>query len=368
MTGEVTLRAELRATDEEGEFHLQIGVGSESVSSESRAPISLTLVLDESGSMSGHPIAMLKESCRAIAARLREGDVVSVVTWDTDNAILLAGHEVEGPNDPQLLALVEDIEAGGGTDLHGGLVAGYGLARDAFDPERINRIVLMSDGGANVGVTDENLIGQEAEGENAEGIYMVGVGVGSGSAYNDQLMDVVTDLGKGASVFIPNEGEAWKVFGERFVNTVDVAVRDVQVQLDMPPGFEIAEFSGEEYSENPEEIEPQHLSPNDAMIFLQRIRTCAPELVAEDTELTVTVRYRDARTFETHELSVTRTFGELLSQTSPELEKGLAVYRYARALSGEIAVDAALDQLEVAEALHPGDADLAEIRGVLEAL
>jgi Ca-activated chloride channel family protein len=363
---EVTLRAELRDAGD-GEYYLQIGVGSEKVTDEDRAPLNLTLVLDESGSMAGTPIEMLKESCRAIAANLKEGDIVSLVTWDTDNAVLLGGYSVSGPNDPTLLDRIEGIASGGGTDLQGGLEAGYGLAAQSFDPDRINRIVLISDGGANVGVTDEELIGNQAGGENEEGIYMVGVGVGT-STYNDLLMDTVTDWGKGASVFIPDQEEAWKIFGDDFVNTLDVAVRDVQVQVDLPPGFSIIEFSGEEWSPNPEEIEPQHLAPNDTMVFLQKIGSCAPELVTDESEISVTVRYKDARTFEEKELTATRSFGQLLAETSPQLEKGLAVFRYAQAVGGETTVQDAMTQLEVAEGLLSGDEDLAEIRTVLEAL
>ncbi len=366
--GAVTLHAELRALAAEGEYYLQIGVGSEPRPDDARAPLNLTLVLDESGSMEGEAMDMLKETCTVIAGRLRAGDLVSLVTWDTENAVLLAAHEVTGPNDAALLQAVGALSPGGGTDLHGGLTAGYELARSAYDRERINRVVLISDGGANVGLTDAELIGQESQDEEQEGIYMVGVGVGEPGQYNDRLMDRVTDLGKGASVFIPHADEAARVFGARFVNTLDVAVRDVQVQLDMPPGFEIDEFSGEEFSENPAEVEPQHLAPNDAMVFLQRVRTCAPELISEDSELSVTVRYKDARTREPHELTRTWSFGELLAQASPQLQKGLAVFTYARLFTGETTIEEATLQLELAEGLLPNDDDLAELREVIEAL
>jgi Ca-activated chloride channel homolog len=260
--------------------------------------MNITLVLDESGSMSGEPIRMLEESCRAIAANLRPGDVISMVTWDTENAVILEGYEVSGPNDPQLMSAIDALEASGGTDLHGGLVAGYDLASQVYDPSRINRIVLISDGGANVGVTDEELITEKAGANDEDGIYMVGVGVGLGTRYNDALMDTVTDIGKGASVFITSEEEAWKVFGEDFVNTLAVSARDVQVQLDMPPGFEIVTFSGAEYSDDPSEVEPQHIPPNDAMVFHQSIATCAPELATPDAEITVTARFKHGVTFE----------------------------------------------------------------------
>ncbi|MCA9688126.1 MAG: VWA domain-containing protein [Nannocystaceae bacterium] len=379
--GKISLTTELLAVDPfvEGELQyiMQIGVGSESMTNEQRPPMNVTLVLDESGSMKGEPMAMLKESCRAIAASLKEGDNVSVVTWDTENAVRLAGYQVEGPDDPMLLDVIEAITAGGGTDLHGGLQAGYQLAGQVFDPERINRIVLISDGGANVGVTSADLIAEKAGANDEDGIYMVGVGVGEVAGYNDYLMDTVTDLGKGASVFIPHEAEAWKIFNAQFVNTMAVAARDVQVELTMPPGFDIVVFSGEEFSSDPSEIEPQHIAPNDAMVFHQQISTCAPSLVTDETPIKVVARYKDAITFEPFSIEQTITFGDLLGVASPNLLKGAAVFGYSEALSARKSIDdeeiaeklkAALDALTAAEAALPGDPELAEIRSVLEQL
>ncbi|MCA9700770.1 MAG: VWA domain-containing protein, partial [Myxococcales bacterium] len=294
--GEVDVSAELFRLEEapEGEYLLQIGVTSEVVTNEDRPPMNITLVLDESGSMTGLPMDLQKEACRAIASSLKAGDEVSMVGWDTQNAIKLSGYKVTGPNDAMLLSKIEALEPGGGTDLNGGLTAGYLLAKAAYDPTRINRVVLISDGGANAGETDAMIIADGAGANDMDGIYLVGVGVGYGVTYNDHLMDTVTDIGKGASVFLPDEAEAWKVFGTDFVNTMAVAARDVQVKLDMPPGFEIVKFSGEEYSEDPQEVEPQHLAPNDSMVFHQTIATCAPDLVTDETEITVTARYKDA--------------------------------------------------------------------------
>ncbi|MEM6996716.1 MAG: VWA domain-containing protein, partial [Myxococcota bacterium] len=249
------------AGGEDGEYVLQIGVASPRVAADERDPIALTLVLDTSGSMQGHAMDMLKESCRVIAASLHEGDKVSMVTWSASNSTVLGGYSVTGANDETVLGKCNELEAGGGTDLHGGLVSGYALAEETFQEGITNRIVLISDGGANAGVTDVEIIGEHAGGNDADGIYMVGVGVGDATTYNDDLMDVVTDAGKGASVFINDAAEAQKIFGDGFVRTMGVAARDVQVRLDMPPGFEVVRFSGEEISEDPAEVEPQHLAP-----------------------------------------------------------------------------------------------------------
>ena len=357
---------------DEGQYVMQIGVASEEIRNADRDPVSITLVLDTSGSMQGLAMDMLKETCFAIASSLKEGDKISMVTWDTTNSLVLGGYNVAGPDDETVVGECEGLEAGGGTDLHGGLTAGYELAQEVFQPGMINRIVLVSDGGANAGITDIDLIAQHAGEEGADGIYMVGVGVGEASDYNDDLMDEVTDAGKGASVFVSNTAEAYKMFSERFVSTMGVAARDVQVRLDMPPGFEVVKFSGEEISGDPSEVEPQHLAPSDAMVFHQEIATCAPELVDNDSEFTVTVSYQDASTFESREVSQTFTFGEMAAADHSLLLKGAAIFEYAETLKrikdGDEDLTPVQDALQAAEAANPEDADLAEIRTVVGAL
>ena len=143
----------------------------------------------------------------------------------------------------------------------------------------------------------------------------------------------------------------------------------------MPPGFSIVKFSGEEYSADPAEVEPQHLAPNDAMVFHQVIETCAPEQFDPNTSFTVVAQWKDAVTFEPRETQVSLQLGEVLAAESAMLKKGAAVFAYAEALkavrdgkSAKERIDAASAALTRAEAALPGDADLAEIRHILEAL
>jgi len=375
--GEINIIPALQENDD-GDYTLQIGVASKEIANEDRRPMNITFVMDESGSMSGKPITLLKTVCTTIAGQLKEGDIASMVVWDTSNAIVLDNHEITGADDPTLLAACNGMAAGGGTDLYGGLTAGYSVASTNFSSDMINRILLVSDGGANAGVTELNIIGDAAGDNNADGIYMVGVGVGDGGSYNDELMDAVTDAGKGASVFIGNSAEAETIFADRFVSTMDVAARDVRVKLDLPAGFQVVKFSGEEISSDPTEVEPQNLAPSDTMVFYQTLETCAPELVSDDTAIEVTVRFKDPLTFTESEETVTVTFGDLLGEDSAILLKGAAIYDYAEGLklyqeaytSSDRAdiISAVLETLTIAEDANPGDTDLEEIRTILESL
>jgi Ca-activated chloride channel family protein len=238
--------------------------------------------------------------------------------------------------------------------------------------------VLVSDGGANAGVTDIELIAENAAFGGSDGIYLVGVAVAKGAAYDSELMDRVTDAGKGASVFITDMDEAWSVFGDDFENTMAIAGREVQVELTMPPGFEIVKFSGEEFSGDPQEVEPQHIAPNDAMVFHQQIQTCAPEIIDDSSMITVTASWDDPWTFEAKQVEQSWSFAELSAMDQALLLKGAAVLAYAESLkvykqaASDAQKTAALAPvfalLAPAQAALPDDEDLLEIAMILAQL
>ncbi len=316
-----------------GEYTFQIGAQSHRLTRSQGRSMSIVLSLDTSGSMGGWPIALLRESCRAIAGELREGDVISIVSWSSSTSVVLDSLFVSGPNDPRLLEVIDALQSDGSTDLHGGLVRAYELARRNFSQYRLNRVVLISDGQANAGVTDINLIAQAADDEEGEGIYLVGVGVGEPyDYYHDKLMDQVTDAGKGAYVYIDSELEARKQFGERFMENMELAAMDVRIKLTMPYYFLMKEFHGEEYSPNPEEVEPQHLGPNDAMVFHQYLIACDTELVDPGDTITVEAQYFDPFTREEKVDVKSRTVARMLDTDADQLLKGDAVVTYAEAL------------------------------------
>ena len=331
--------------------------------------MNLTLVVDTSCSMTGAPLTQAKTSCRAIASSLKAGDVFSMVTWSTDQNEVLGGHAVTQPGDPTILEACDGMQSDGGTNLNAGLRAGYALALDHHLANAINRVVLVSDGGANVGETDAEIIAENASFRDADGIYMAGLGVGTATTYHDDLMDRVTDIGRGAAVFVPDADEAERMFQGRFLEVFDVAARAVEVRLDLPEDFEIVRFSGEEKSTNRAEVEPQHLAPNDAMVFFQHIRTPC-ETTPDDTPLTVVVEYEPALGGDRVQIERSFTFGELLAQATPHLSRGAAVFTYAEALQepSEANRNEAYRALSRAEEAYPGDAELAEIRATLDLL
>ncbi|MBI5499750.1 MAG: VWA domain-containing protein [Deltaproteobacteria bacterium] len=313
---------------DDGRVAFQIGVQGHEQTDETRRRLSLTLSLDTSGSMAGTPLEYEKAVVRALASSLRFGDTVSVVTWNDSRTVALDSHPVSGPDDATLLAVADALVSGGRTNLDAGLDLAYELAVANRRPGTLNRVVLISDGQANVGVTSPPLIARHAEGAEEDGIYLVGVGTGNG--YDDTLMDTVTDLGKGAYVFIDSTAEARRQFVDHFYANMELAVADVRVELTLPPQLRMQEFHGEEISTDPEEVDPQHLAPNDAMIFHQYLYRC-PGLADEDP-IRVVAEYTSLQTHARQTDAVDTSLEALQAGSRMQLYKGNAIVVYAEGL------------------------------------
>ncbi len=363
--GRLGLTAQLGSCDLSADLAFQIGVRAPA--QPTREPMHVVLVLDTSGSMGGQPIARARAAVRAIAKALRAGDKVSAVTWSTTQTALLSGHDVSGPNDPSLLTLASGLSASGGTDLSAGLHAGYAQAAAHRAPGVQTRVVLISDGEANVGVTDEATIGKNADDAEGAGSYLVGVGVGAG--INDTLMDVVTDAGRGAYVYLDTEEEAERMLVTRFDETMRVFARDVQIAVTLPPYFGIAKFSGELFSTDQAKVRPQHLAPDDAMVLYQLLTPCDASLVNANDRVRVDVTWKDVETNAPQKLTRDATLGELAAAPA-DLTKAAAIVAYAAAArsiaEGTVDERAALKAtaLDAVVAADPSgvDPELVEIR------
>ena len=325
--------------------------------------MNLTFSLDLSGSMGVVGIEGMQQAMRSIVGELRDGDRVSVVEWDTSQAVLLDNHVVSGPDDATLLSLIDGLVSGGGTNLEAGLATAYEIAAANASAGTLDRVVLISDGGANVGVTSEELIALHAEDGEADGIYLIAVGTGN---LQEQLMDTITDLGKGSYLFVDSQAEAdRKLSGDAFLATLDLAARDVQLELTLPEGVVIVETAAEEISTDPEEVRPQHLAPNDAMLYHFDLLDCGEAETWGERTVDMTVTWLEPFFGTPQTTSVSMTIEELLAGPTDAVLKADAVVAYARRIANP-----AQDLSVIPEALSamPNDPDLQEIDGLVRSV
>ncbi|MCE9625520.1 MAG: VWA domain-containing protein [Deltaproteobacteria bacterium] len=260
-----SVKAQL-APREKGET-LALAVQGKTMTKEQRRPAVLTLVVDKSGSMSAEgKMEYLKEGLALLKSQLKDGDVLNVVEFDheTCNAVegFLVGRDAMTGYD----RTVSELQPRGSTDLHDGLVEGYKLAERFYNPEKINRVILITDAIANTGELSPDLMASIGKYYDTKQIALSGIGVGLD--FNDELLDTLTDKGKGAYLFIGLREALPRVFGSGFVSLLDTVGRDVHFKASFPQNVHLDVFYGEEVSTEKAKVQPIHYFANTSQLFL----------------------------------------------------------------------------------------------------
>jgi autotransporter-associated beta strand protein len=193
----------------------------------------LVFLVDVSGSMNDpQKLPLVKQSLRMLAEQMGEGDRVSMVTYASGTQVVLP--PTNGENRPQIIAAVDQLNAGGSTNGAGGLKLAYEQAVDGFIQEGINRVILCTDGDFNVGISDpaelEKFIAEKAR----SGVFLSVLGFGSGNL-KDRTMETLADKGNGNYAYIDGLAEARKVLVEQMAGTLVTIAKDVKVQIEFNP-------------------------------------------------------------------------------------------------------------------------------------
>ena len=257
---------QMRKLEKDDEYSLQIALRSMDRSLNELPPLNFTLLLDVSGSMAGEAADLALLLIRRLVARMHAGDLLSLVSCNRRAEVLLDFHVV-GPGTGKMLDdLLDGIIVNDITDLEKGVLLAYEVAGKNYNYRFLNRVILISDGADNTGKAAVETITRYAEDSDRQGIYLAGIGLGSG--FNDQLMDAFTDKGRGAYLFIDSEAEIERILEKRnFIANFDLAVKNVRLKMVMPPGWQLEVFHGEQISAKAADIVPQYLAPNDQMIY-----------------------------------------------------------------------------------------------------
>jgi Ca-activated chloride channel homolog len=215
---------------EEGTYLLRFGVQGYRVSNYERKPSILTFVIDVSGSMgSENRLELVKDSLRLLVDRLDERDSVGIVVYGTAARTVL--DHTNGSYRGEILNVIEGLTPEGSTNAEAGLRLGYKMAARAYRDGANNRVILCSDGVANVGRTDSDSILDMVHGYVADGIYMTAIGVGMGN-FNDVLLEQLADKGNGNYAYIDDMEEARTLFVDKLTSTLQVIAKDAKVQVD----------------------------------------------------------------------------------------------------------------------------------------
>ncbi|WP_052351637.1 vWA domain-containing protein, partial [Deinococcus pimensis] len=176
-----------------------------------RPPLNLSLVIDRSGSMSGDKLRTARKVALTALGLLTDRDRFSVVTFD-DHVEVVVPSTPGGERAQSAEALIRDITAGGSTALHEGWRVGGLQVAEHQRPGHLNRVLLISDGEANVGLTDPRVIAGHVAGLAARGVSTTTFGMGD--HYDEQLLETVASAGDGNAHYVRDARDLETMFDE----------------------------------------------------------------------------------------------------------------------------------------------------------
>ena len=209
---------------------VRIGLQARTVDESERPTARLTFVVDVSGSMGReNRLGLVRQSLHMLVDRLRDDDEVALVAYGSTAEIVL--RPTSARNEDEIDWAIERLVPNGSTNAEDGLRLGYEMAGRMYEKGAINRILLCSDGVANVGRTGPEAILRTVRSESDRGIYLTTIGFGMGN-YNDVLMEQLADQGDGAYYYVDQYDEAERVLVRELTGTLLTVARDAKIQVE----------------------------------------------------------------------------------------------------------------------------------------
>ncbi len=223
----------------EGRQLMHVAVQGYDIRKDVRPPLNLTLLVDVSGSMSGPdrlPLAI--NSLKMLIDELGEKDKVSIVVYAGAAGAVL--EPTSGADKGKILAALDRLSAGGSTAGGEGLRLAYSLAKQNFNKNGVNRVILLSDGDFNVGISNPEQLEDFVSRERESGVYLSILGFGGGN-YNDAMMQKLAQSGNGMAAYIDNLNEGRKVLNDDLSGSMFSIANDVKIQVEFNPA-KVAEY------------------------------------------------------------------------------------------------------------------------------
>ena len=223
----------------EGRQILHVGLQGYELPQAERPPLNLVFLVDVSGSMnSPDKLPLAQRALNRLIDNLRPEDRVGIVVYAGAAGAVL--QPTSGDQRLRMRCAVNALSAGGSTAGGQGLALAYRMAEANFDADRVNRVVLVTDGDFNVGVTSDQRLEDFVAERRESGVYLSVYGFGRGN-YNDRLMQTIAQAGNGTAGYIDSFEEANRLFNDDFSGSVFPIADDVKIQIEFNPA-QVAEW------------------------------------------------------------------------------------------------------------------------------
>jgi len=357
---------------------MRVGLQGYDVPDEQRPNATLIFVIDVSGSMDREDrLGAVKESLYALLDGLRPTDQVGIVVYGSSGRTILYPTPLSDRD--RITGAIAQLQPDGSTNAEEGLRLAYEMATAYFNTERINRLILCSDGVANVGNTGPDSILETVRQQARDGITLTTVGFGMGN-YNDVLMEQLADDGDGTYHYVDSQSEARRLFVEGLTGTLLTIAKNAKVQVEFNPqvvtayrlmGYENRDVADQDFRND--QVDAGEIGAGHSVTALYEI-VLSEQAQPTDVLAIVQMRWEDPETGQVTEIKQHLMLEDVLGsfeQASPRFRLDVAVAGFADVLGqGAWAQNASLNQIlalaQAAAAELPNDPDVQELVRLIE--
>jgi Ca-activated chloride channel family protein len=212
---------------------LHIGVQGYAAPKAGQPPLNLVFLIDTSGSMSGADrLPLAQKALNVLIDQLRPQDRVSMVAYAGSAGAVLS--PTDGRSKLKMRCALDALHSGGSTAGGQGLKLAYDLAKQNMNPKAVNRVILMTDGDFNVGISDPARLKDFVADQRKSGVYLSVYGFGRGN-YNDTMMQALAQNGNGTAAYVDSLQEARKLLRDDFESALFPIADDVKIQVEFNP-------------------------------------------------------------------------------------------------------------------------------------
>lgn len=242
---------QLDSVNRTGYLYLETKVGYYLNENAGKVPLNISIVIDRSGSMSGDKMSYAKKAAADIVNKLTADDYVSVIIYDDKVEVLQTQTPVT--DKAFILSKIDKIVPGGSTNLWGGTEKGYAEVKSNYKKSFVNRVLLISDGLANVGITSNTEIRKLVQNyKDQEGVTLSTFGVGLD--YNELLMTDMAEAGNGNYYFIESPDKMAALFDKELNGLLRVAAQNAELKIKLPRGVTVQKVFSYKYEQKGEEL------------------------------------------------------------------------------------------------------------------
>lgn len=212
---------------------LRVGIQGRTVEDSERLPANLVFLVDTSCSMTSQDkLSLAKTALKTAVDHLGANDRVAITTYAGGVSLVLA--PTSGAEKKKIKRAIDGLEPNGGTAMQSGMELAYKQAAQMLRPNSITRIIICSDGDANIGATSPDEILRRIEGYVKEGVTLSTIGFGDGN-YKDAMMEKLANKGNGNYYYVDSRRQAERVFGRDLTKMIQDIAQDVKIQVDFDP-------------------------------------------------------------------------------------------------------------------------------------